>query len=316
MPGRFHRTVSSFAVIALVVALFVGPGSSAEAAEYLDPTHDVVLEEDILYGEAINAREEMEKLFLDLYRPADGTTALVDRPLIVFAHGGSFKNGSRKSEEIAGYLRQMAEHGFAAATISYRLRPVGTAGSKPNHELIVEAALGDSDTLRDAHHDMLAAVRFLRANAATYGIDPDRIAVGGSSAGAVTALQAAINTEDPGDSGTPGVSSEVAAAISVSGAADPDHIEPGDPPFLMFHGGADTTVPAPLGYQACAIATALINGCELVHWADGGHTPWSEWEDVVVERSAQFLCRQMLADEIDCGPVPVAPVEERALAES
>ena len=248
MPARSRRTVSSFAAIALVAAVLFGPGSSAKAVEYLDPTHGVVLHEDILYGEAINARGENEQLFLDLYRPAQGTTTLVDRPLVVFAHGGSFKSGTRKSDEIAGYLRRMAEHGFAAATISYRLRPVGTAGSKPNHELIVEAALGDSDTLRDAHHDMLAAVRFLRANAGTFGIDPDRIAVGGSSAGAVTALQAAINTEDPGESGTPGVSSEVAAAISVSGAADPDHIEAGDPPFLMFHGGADTTVPAALGY--------------------------------------------------------------------
>lgn len=301
-PSSRARGLAALLLFAALLLL----ARTAGAAEYVDPTYDrTVLQEDIRYGEAINARGELEQLYLDLHRPADDTGALTDRPLLVFAHGGSFKNGSRKGTEIAGYLRRMAGHGYAAATISYRLRPTGTAGSKPNHELIVEAALGDSDTLRDAQHDMQAAVRFLRANAATYGIDPDRIAVGGSSAGAVTALQAAVNEEDPGASGTPGVSSEVAGAVAVSGAADPDHIEAGDPPFLMFHGGADTTVPAPLGQQACVLATALLNGCEMTFWATGAHTPWPAWEDTVVTTSARWLCRQMLAARVSCGAAPL-----------
>lgn len=283
----------------------------AGATEFVDPTYEQLHhQEDIRYGSAINARGENEELFLDLYRPADGGVPLGDRPLVVFAHGGSFKNGSRKGSEIAGYLQRMARRGYAMATISYRLRPDGTPGSKPNQDLIVEALLGESDTLRDAQHDMQGAVRFLRANATQYGIDPDRIAVGGSSAGAVTALQAAINEEDPGASGTPGVSSDVAAAVAVSGAADPDQIEPGDPPFFMVHGGLDATVPAPLGLQACGLATALLNGCELHFYADDGHTPWSIWEGEVVRRSSRFLCHEMLAERVDCGPAaPPATVE-------
>ena len=53
-------------------------------------------------------------------------------------------------------------------------------------------------------------MRFLRKNATTYKIDPDRIAIGGSSAGAITALQVGANSEDPGTSGNPGFSSAVA----------------------------------------------------------------------------------------------------------
>jgi predicted esterase len=286
----------------LLLTLTVG---SAGATEFLDATYDVDVQEDIVYGAAINARGENETLWLDLYRPTVEGAPLTDRPAVVFAHGGSFKGGSRKGGEIRGYLQQMAAQGWAMASISYRVRPTGTPGSKPNQDLIIEAALGDSDTLRDAQHDMQAAVRFLRANAATYGIDPALIAVGGSSAGAVTALQAAINEEDPGDSGTPGVSSDVAAAVSVSGAADPDHIEAGDPPFFMMHGGLDATVPAPLGQQACAIATALLNGCEFHFFPTAGHTPWSQWTGYAVRTSSRFLCHVMLADRIACGEKPL-----------
>ncbi len=297
--------------LACMILLCISPATTAEEGtqprEFLEPTYTtVVYQEDIQYGVAVNARGENELLFLDLYRPVlqvKNKNRLVyagNRPLLVFAHGGSFKNGNRKVAEIAGYMRRMANHGYVVATINYRLRPEGTAGSKPNQELIVEAAIGDSDTLRDAHHDMLAAVRYLRANAARFNIDPDRIAVGGSSAGAITALQAAINTEDPGESGTPGVSSEVAGVVAVSGAADPDHIEPGDPPFLMFHGGADTTVPAALGLQACTLAKGMNNGCEWVFYPEGGHTPWKDWESDVVAASVNFLCRVMLADRVAC----------------
>lgn len=289
------RALSASLLLVLVV-------SNAGATEYLDATYDVAVVEDIRYGEAINARGLNEVLYLDLYRPVDPSGPLENRPLVVFAHGGSFKGGSRKASEISGYLRKMAGNGYAMASIGYRVRPDGTPGSKPNQELIVEAALGDSDTLADAQHDMQAAVRFMRANAGAYGIDPDLIAVGGSSAGAVTALQAAINEEDPGDSGTPGESSEVIAAVSVSGAADPDHIEAGDPPFFMIHGGFDATVPAPLGQQACAIASALLNGCEFHYFPTGGHTPWSQWTDYAVDTSSSFLCHVMFATTVDCGP--------------
>jgi acetyl esterase/lipase len=60
-------------------------------------------------------------------------------------------------------------------------------------------------------HDAQAAVRWLRANAATYRLDPSRIAIGGSSAGAITAMMVSYNAVDPGSSGNPGYPSDVAA---------------------------------------------------------------------------------------------------------
>ena len=65
--------------------------------------------------------------------------------------------------------------------------------------------------IQEAAADAQTAVRFLRTNAATYGIDANRIAIGGSSAGAITALNVGYSSsEDP--------SASVGAAVSTSTA--------------------------------------------------------------------------------------------------
>lgn len=88
-------------------------------------------------------------------------------------------------------------------------------------------------------------MRWLRANAATYRIDPNRIAVEGISAGAVVATAVAVSTDQQvGDSGNPGYSSKVEAFISVSGGLPGgEFVGAGDPAGLLFSGTADTTAP-------------------------------------------------------------------------
>ena len=89
-------------------------------------------------------------------------------------------------------------------------------------------------------------MRWLRANAATYGIDPTRIGIGGESAGAITATLVGLLSEDVGTSGNPGWPSTVGGFVSVSGGV-PSGVNlanPGDAPGLFFHGTADTIVPA------------------------------------------------------------------------
>jgi len=101
----------------------------------------------------------------------------------------------------------------------------------------VQAAIG-------AQHDAQAAVRWLRANAATYRIDTTRLASAGASAGAVTSLLVDWRPEDPGGSGNPGPSSKIRAAVSVSGGApNNDYITSDDGPALFIHGTEDHVVP-------------------------------------------------------------------------
>lgn len=95
------------------------------------------------------------QLRLDLYRPGNDKTV----PLVVWIHGGAWRRGNRDSVPV----KSLAERGFAVASVDYRLSPVAP------HPAQV--------------HDIKAAIRFLRANADRFQIDPHRIAIAGASAG-------------------------------------------------------------------------------------------------------------------------------------
>jgi pectinesterase len=144
-------------------------------------------------------RRGSRDLELDLYMPAARGTA--PRPAIVFVHGGGWRTGVRAN--FAPMAIRMAERGYVAATIDYRLSP----------EAPYPAAI----------HDVKAAVRWVRAHASDYGIDPDRIAVaGGSAGGQIAALTGVTNDEarfDP-DGGPGAVSSRVQAIVNIDGLSD------------------------------------------------------------------------------------------------
>ncbi len=110
----------------------------------------------------------------DLYLPASGGS----HPAMIFIHGGGFARGSK-----AGYGNTwgpyLAARGYAVFAIDYRL-------SKPTVTTWPQALL-----------DCKAAVQYLRGNASKLGIDPDRIGVGGDSAGASLAALLAVTQDFP-----------------------------------------------------------------------------------------------------------------------
>jgi acetyl esterase/lipase len=101
------------------------------------------------------ARVNNHALLLDLHRPSN----VRNPPLIVYVHGGAWRAGSKRDVPIAGLL----DHGFAIASVDYRL---STQARFPAQI-----------------HDIKAAIRFLRAKAAAFGINTDKAAIMGSSAG-------------------------------------------------------------------------------------------------------------------------------------
>ena len=169
------------------------PGASAAPHAAFVLPQGVVAERDILYttGEEVDQK-------LDLYRPASGAGPF---PGVVFIHGGAWSSGSKADfQRQASYL---ATQGYVCVSINYRL----------SQEAPYPAAL----------YDAKAAVRWMRANAAKYGIDPNRIAAaGGSSGGQLVALlgtTGSVKTME-GNAGNPGFSSRVEAVVAFNPLTD------------------------------------------------------------------------------------------------
>ncbi len=144
------------------------------------------------------ANPDGQHLQLNLARPKAGNGPF---PAIVCIHGGGFRAGKRESYD-AQCIR-LAENGYVAVTITYRLAP----------KYQFPAAV----------HDSKAAVRWVRANAEKYHIDPDRIGTTGGSAGGHLAQFLAVTDgvkEFEGTDGPSGVSSKVACVVNVYGPSD------------------------------------------------------------------------------------------------
>lgn len=233
----------------------------------------------IVYGNAPDAVTGAPvDLALDLREPAGDTSPA--RPAIVWVHGGSFSTGSRTSPELVDQGTVFARKGYVNASISYRLTPGGCLAANPTESCV--------QAIERAQHDAQAAVRFLRANAATYRIDPERIAIAGTSAGAITAINVGFGPDDPGTSGNPGYSSAVKAAVSFSGAQARGVADPGEAALLMFHGTADLIVPyfwAQLTFDQARTAVPA----NMITWEGDGHVPYAAHRAEIIERTTNFL---------------------------
>lgn len=277
--------VRSLAAVALVALLLIGCSVPRPAGDgtlrYRDQTFtNVTVERDLTYGSAPDAQGNPVALKLDLYQPAGDTIA--KRPAFVWVHGGGFTAGSKSSG--AARATFFAKLGYVAVSIDYRLlSPDGCGGQREPGPVCEAAAYA-------AQHDAQAAVRWLRANASAYRIDPDRIAMAGGSAGAVTSLLAAWRADDPGSSGNPGHSSAIRAAVSVSGGLPVNpYIDAGDAPALFIHGTEDRVVFFDWAVQN-AIAMHNLGIFTVFEALEGaGHGLNAEYRALIEEQSDYFL---------------------------
>lgn len=264
------------------------PPAGAAPVRYRDalfPTVDVTT--NVVYGQAVDNSGTTIDLRMDVYTP-HGDTA-TDRPAMVWVHGGWFVAGDKAS--MADDATYLAQRGWVAVSINYRLNP-GAAWVGLSYDQLVS----DPDfiaTIYKAYADTRTAVTFLRTNAASYGIDPERIATGGYSAGAVTALNTAFWPVRFKGEGTPADPGHVRAAVSLAGTTAPGFIEVGEAPVMMAHGSRDTTVAYSAGVNLCNAAPAKFVPCEL-HTYDADHD-LSAWEPEIRAAYTDFLYRWVVA---------------------
>src|SRR5687767_4919010 len=226
-------------------ALAAAPALAALAAHAQGPTPDtgnLRVEKDIVFGKGGTM-----DLTLDVYQPPAGVTP--KRMAIIHLFGGGFFTGNKNAGYIINDAKALGARGYTNISANYRLQ---TQGSWPAQI-----------------HDVKAAVRWTRANAARLEIDPNRIVVAGYSAGGMLSLMAAGTNgrkEFEGDGGNAGVSSVVNASVGVyplasaqtarglfpEGQATSENIAAASPttyisdkfaPTIFIHGTKDGTIP-------------------------------------------------------------------------
>ena len=227
---------------------------------------------DVTYGSAVDNSGQTVTLQLDIYEPIGDT--VTERPAIVWVHGGSFCCGDKTSPELVDEATTFAKKGYFNVSINYRLEPGGCSAGGPTQTCII--------AIQEARADAKTAVKFLRANAAVYGLDPTRIAIGGSSAGAITALNVGFHSsEDP--------PAAVAGAVSLSGADLISGIDAGDAPSLLFHGTADTVVPYQWAVTTWTNANNVGLDSFLTSWTGAGHVPYVQHRTEILDQTTNFL---------------------------
>lgn len=191
-PARVFRPVSPTPSLTRLAAAGALAFALLPAAGAAEPT----VRRDLEY-----ARVGEHSLRLDLHLPAGGTAAA---PLIVWVHGGAWRSGSKKDMPLA----PLVARGWAVASVDYRLTPVAPFPANV--------------------HDLKAAIRFLRARRADYGLATERIAIAGSSAGGHLAALVGVSNRHPeleGEVGTDrGESSAIQAIVSFYGASNLESI--------------------------------------------------------------------------------------------
>jgi acetyl esterase/lipase len=252
------------------------PPSGPAPLRYRDAVFSTVTKTaDITYGSAVNGSGQTVTLKLDVYRPEGDT--VTRRPAIVWVHGGGFSQGDKTSPEIVDEANWFAKKGYVNFSITYRLEPGGCVASGPTGGCVkaILEALADAQT----------AVAWVRDHASTYGVDTTRIAIAGSSAGAITAMNVGYSSND---AGTP-ANKNVQAAVALSGAKLVGTYGPTDPPALLFHGTNDPLVPYQWAKNTVADATAAGASAYLTTWQGAGHVPYVDHRDEIITQTTNFL---------------------------
>jgi len=254
------------------------------------------------------------KLQLDLAVPKEGNGPF---PVLVLIHGGGWSGGNRHA--FRGKMEEAAKRGYVAATISYRLTEPDKETGKPKVPFPAQI------------HDCKAAIRWLRAHAADFKLDPQRIGVMGASAGGHLSLLVGFTSANDGLEGNEGYadqSSRVQAVVNIFGPTDlvkeyetapgavgfvkalcdgtPDtaaknyqlaspvtYITRDDPPVLTLHGDKDKLVPLEQAQILDERMKTIGVKHELVVLTDQGHGFQGDAQEKADKAAWEFLERYL-----------------------
>ena len=244
-------------------------------------------------GTYMFAQRDGQDLFLDFYKPSAAGIEKAsgkEMPTIIFIFGGSFSHGSRDADSHRRWFQMMIDEGYSVASIDYRLGMKDVRNAGVNMQFIKNL----QHAIDIAVEDLYAATNFLIDNHEELGINPEMLVPAGSSAGAITALQAEwhISNADKQASVLPegfnyaGVMAFSGAVLSMNGKVK---FGKSACPLGLFHGTVDKMVP----YNKISLAGIHFDGSSylekslkknrrtyhIYRYADHGHEvsismPW------------------------------------------
>ncbi len=217
---------------------------------------NVQVEKNIAYSPPEKDHKKTAHLF-DLYQAKNDTVK--KRPLIIWLHGGGFKFGKKTSRAIPLWSKMFAQRGYVCAAINYRLTSKKALSQFP----------AMADGCFDAIEDLYAAIAYFKEHSQQYNIDTNRIIVGGNSAGAIAALQAAYGNLQSiaAIAGRPDSATvskkynpeKIAGVINMWGAIfNPDWMQHASVPVVSVHGSKDRVV-------AFKTSNQLLFGSYYIH---------------------------------------------------
>ncbi len=252
---------------------------------------------DIPYGEKVDQGGCRTKLLVDLFLPPNAAES-ERQPLVILIHGGGFRNGVK--EKYHEWAIEFATYGYVSACINYRLTPESLRDKSPAS--FITAAT-------HATEDGMDAIRFLKIHAARYGIDPNRIATIGASAGGWISTLNGIDydTFSGVPNSYPGTTSKVQAAIA-TGVSFADNatcklvrdtlmgFDQKDTPVLLFHAEEKdrvTTAPWSEAVYLAKLITDSGNTCELYRQPGDRHVDNMSPSGPYWDKIAPFLKKQL-----------------------
>ena len=242
---------------------------------YLNPVFEkVAIQKEIEFGESANIEGKTEKLLLDVYAPEGDTND--KRAVMLLFHGGGFRPGNDKTQSyIVRLSNDFAQRGYVCVSINYRVRANPKDDSK--------------GTIRDALQDAMAGLNWIRANQKNLKIDPNKIIVGGGSAGGMLAVNFCYKDNTPAEKWD---RTGIIALVDLWGSPDPSYmfstIDKNDPPTIIVHGTVDKLVPYQNSVQLASTLKANNIKHELVTIEGGEHTPVNHYTEFA-EKIAAFI---------------------------
>lgn len=193
------------------------------------------------------AQRDSCKLFLDIYNPTKGSETVYKyktKPTVLFMFGGGFKSGARNEDYFKDWFKALCDEGYRVVSIDYRLGLKGSTNAGVNKQFVEEL----DNAINLAVEDLYSATLWLIEHGEKYGIDPQNIVLSGSSAGAISVLEAewmicngkSLAQVLPKGFNYAGVMAFSGAIFSRDGAIK-FQMEPC--PILLFHGTIDKIVP-------------------------------------------------------------------------